>query len=174
MAMTTKQRFLATLERRKPDRLPVITHHVMQYFLDRYLGGISSQEFFDRYGLDPITWQVLHKPAPGSGDYFDPLQGVPGFLEVRRFWSARWRTEAEDIPGQPWKTTRYRFVTPKGTLSMVTESNSSLMPRIPEPMAGGEVNLKGNLRSNTIEDLIALMYSRIQSFCLGGFMRRTG
>ena len=121
--MTPKQRMLAALEHRKPDRLPVTTHHLMQYYLDKYEGGISSQEFFDRYGLDPITWLVLHKPAPGSGDYFDPLQGEPGFLEARRIWSAQWRTEWEDIPDDTYKTRRYRFVTPKGTLTMVTQSN---------------------------------------------------
>lgn len=121
--MTPKQRMLAALDRRKADRLPVTTHHVMQYYLDKYEGGISSQEFFDRYGLDPITWPVFHKPAPGSADYFDPRQGVPGFLEAHRVWSDQWRTEAEDVLGRPTKTTRYRFLTPKGELSMVTESN---------------------------------------------------
>jgi uroporphyrinogen decarboxylase len=123
MAMTSKQRLLAAIRRDKPDRLPVTTHHVMQYFLDKYLGGISSQKFFEHYGLDAITWPVLHKPAPGSGDYFDPLQGVPGFLEARRIWSNHWRTESEGVPGQSGTTLRYRFVTPKGTLSMVTQSN---------------------------------------------------
>jgi hypothetical protein len=124
MTMTSKQRLLAALQRGIPDRLPVTTHHVMQYFLDKYEGGISSQEFFERYGLDAITWPVLHKPHPTNGDYFDPLQGQPGFLEGRRIWSAQWRTEAEDIPGQARKTTRYRFVTPRGALSMVTQSNA--------------------------------------------------
>ena len=123
MGMTSKQRMLVALERGKPDRLPVTTHHLMQYFLDKYLGGISSQEFFDRFGLDAITWVVAHKPDAAKGDYYDPLQGPPGFLEARRISSDQWRTESEDIPGEVYKTTRYRFVTPKGTLSMVTESN---------------------------------------------------
>jgi len=123
MAMTSKQRFVTALQRGKPDRLPVTTHHLMQYYLDRYEGGISAQDFFDRYGLDPITWQVLHKPAPGSSDYPDPLQGEPGFLEARRICSARWHTEWEDVPGGDYQTRRYRFVTPKGTLTMTTQSN---------------------------------------------------
>ena len=84
MAMTSKQRMITALERGIPDRLPVTTHHLMQYYLDKYEGGISAQDFFDRYHLDPITWQVLHKPIPGSGDYPDPLQGEVGFLEARR------------------------------------------------------------------------------------------
>jgi hypothetical protein len=84
---------------------------------------MSSQEFFAHFGLDPITWIVMHKPDPTKGEYFDPLQGEPGFLEARRVWSDRWRTESEDVPGQQYKTTRYRFVTPKGVLSMVTQAN---------------------------------------------------
>ena len=121
--MTPRQRLVTALQGGRPDRLPATTHHVMQYYLDKYEGGISSQTFFERYGLDPIIWPVLHKPAPASGDYFDPLQGPPGFLEARRVWSDHWRVQAEDIPGAVQKITRYRFVTPKGTLSMVTESN---------------------------------------------------
>lgn len=121
--MTPKQRLLTALQRGKPDRLPVTTHHLMQYFPDKYMGGISSQEFFEHFGLDAITWPVLHKPDPAKRDYFDPLQGAPGFLEARRIWSDQWRIEAEDVPGEPGKTTRYRFVTPRGTLSMVTQSN---------------------------------------------------
>ena len=34
MPMTSKQRMLAALTRGKPDRLPVTTHHVMDYFRD--------------------------------------------------------------------------------------------------------------------------------------------
>ncbi len=123
MPMSSKQRLLTAIQRGKADRLPVTTHHLMKYYLDTYEGGISEQEFFDRYALDPITWHVLHKPAPGTGDYYDPLQGEPGFLEARRIWSASWRTEWEDLPNGTCKTQRYRFVTPKGTLTMVTESN---------------------------------------------------
>ena len=124
MAMTSKQRMITALERGKPDRLPVTTHHLMQYYLDKYEGGISAQDFFDRYRLDPITWQVLHKPVPGSGDYPDPLQGEVGFLEARRICSAQWHTEFEDILGGDYQTRRYRFVTPKGSLTMVTQSNN--------------------------------------------------
>ena len=123
MAMTSKQRMLTALDRGVPDRLPVTTHHLMQYYLGKYLGGISGQEFFDRFGLDAITWVVLHKPDESQGDYYDPLQGKPGFLEARRIWSDQWRMEAEDLPGEIYRTTRYRFVTPKGTLSMVTQAN---------------------------------------------------
>jgi hypothetical protein len=121
--MTPKQRLVAALDHRPSDRLPVTTHHVMQYYLDKYEGGISTPEFFDRYGLDPITWVVEHKPAPGTGDYDDPLQGVPGFLEARRIWNSGWRVEAKDVPDDTYKTQHYDFITPKGTLTMETQSN---------------------------------------------------
>jgi len=121
--MTPKQRMLAALRRTKADRLPVTTHHIMQYYLDKYEGGIPTQQFFDRHGLDPITWIVLHKPDPGTKDYYDPLHGEPAFLEASRVCSDQWRTEWEDIPGETYKTRRYRFVTPKGALTMVTQSN---------------------------------------------------
>jgi hypothetical protein len=123
MTMTPKQRLLTALQRGKPDRLPVTTHHLMQYFLDKYMAGISRQEFFEHFDLNAVTWPVLHKPDPARRDYFDPLQGAPGFLEARRIWSDQWRTESEDVLAEPGKTTRYRFVTPQGTLSMVTQSN---------------------------------------------------
>ncbi len=95
----------------------------MQYYLDKYEGGISTPDFFDRYGFDPITWVVEHKPAPGTGDYFDPLQGEPGFLEARRIWSDHWRVESQDVPDDTYTTVRYNMITPKGTLTMVTQSN---------------------------------------------------
>ncbi|HLA41668.1 MAG TPA: uroporphyrinogen decarboxylase family protein, partial [Candidatus Glassbacteria bacterium] len=117
--MTSRQRLLAAIERRVPDRLPVTTHHVMPSYLKRYLGGASRQEFFDRYGLDAIVWTVPHRPALGSGNFIDPDQGEPGFLESRRIASDDWRVEEVPLPGGDYRTTRYNFVTHAGTLSMV-------------------------------------------------------
>ncbi len=121
--MTHKQRLLTALQRGKPDRLPVTTHHLMQYFLDKYFAGGTSQAFFEHFDLDAITWPVCHRPNTSVGDYFDPLQGEPGFLEARRVWSDRWQTFADDISTPDCQATRYRFVTPRGTLTMVTQSS---------------------------------------------------
>ena len=121
--MTTKERFVAAFERRRPDRLPATTHHVMPSFLDRYLDGISSEEFFARFGLDPIRWVVAHCPNESRGEYADPLQGEIGFLEARRVSTDSWRVEAEELPGTAERTVRYRFVTPKKTLTMTLRSN---------------------------------------------------
>ncbi len=121
--MTSKQRMICSLNGGQPDRLPVTTHHVMDTFLKKYLGNASSQEFFARFGLDAIRWVVAHRPEESEGEFLDPLQGEPGFLEARRVATERWRVFTEQIPGQAWPTTRYRFVTPRGELSMVLQSH---------------------------------------------------
>lgn len=120
--MTSKQRMLAALDRRVPDRLPVTTHHVMPYFLDKCLGGISTAQFFDQFGFDPIVWTVPHRADPERGEFLDPLQDEPGFLESRRVATGRWRIFAEPIADPQRRLTRYRFETPDGTLSTVIET----------------------------------------------------
>jgi uroporphyrinogen decarboxylase len=123
MAMTSKQRLLTALQREIPDCLPATTHHVLQYFRDRYMGGMTNDEVFAHFGLDPIVWIVPHRPNPAAGEYRDPLQPAPGFMESHRIATDNWRIYAEDVPGQAYVTTRYRFVTPKGTLTMTTQAN---------------------------------------------------
>jgi hypothetical protein len=124
MPMTSKQRMLAALTRGKPDRLPVTTHHVMDYFRDAYLHGVTNREFFDLYGLDAIIWVVPYRPDAAKGQRFDPLHTDYGFTKTRRIVSDTWRIEAEDVPGQEYATTRYRIVTPGGVLTTVTQSNT--------------------------------------------------
>jgi uroporphyrinogen decarboxylase len=121
--MTSKQRFLTALRGGKPDRLPVTTHHLMPYFLDNYMGGISSDECFRLLGMDPIRWVYPHKPDPAAGTYFNPGQSKTGFLETRLISSDRWRVEMEDVPVPAGKMTRYRFVTPAKTLTMALQGN---------------------------------------------------
>jgi uroporphyrinogen decarboxylase len=120
--MTSKQRFLAVLNRQVPDRLPVTTHHVMPYYLKKYLDGISNEEFFDRFGMDPIQWVFDHKPDPGTSEYYDPNH-VPGYLEPRRISSDTWRVTSESIPDPQYKTERFTFHTPKKNLTTVLQSN---------------------------------------------------
>jgi uroporphyrinogen decarboxylase len=121
--MSSKQRMVTALDHGMTDRLPVTTHHVMPYFLERYMPGTGTQEFFDYFGFDPITWVVEHRADPAQGEYPDPEQGEIGFLEARRVSTDNWRIHAEEIPNQEYPTVRYRFVTPKGELSMVLQSN---------------------------------------------------
>ncbi len=121
--MTSKERMLTAINRGVPDRLPVTTHHVMPYFLDKYMDGISDREFFDRFSLDAILWTVPHRADANKGEYPDPLQGEFRRLESRRVCSDRWHVEFEPVPDQEYSTLRYRFVTPGGTLTMVVQSD---------------------------------------------------
>lgn len=122
--MTPRQRLLTALNRGVPDRLPATTHHVMLSFLDKYLGGISYQAFFDRFGLDAIVWTVPYKPDTSKGEYFDPNQTYIHPLDnTHRVVSDNWRIETETLPNPEYRTTRYKFVTPRGTLSMVLQGN---------------------------------------------------
>ena len=121
--MTSRERFLTVLQGEVPDRLPVTTHHVMPYFLNTYLNGISNDEFFDRFGLDPITWVVAHRYDEATGEYSDPEQGEIGFLEAKRVSTDNWRIEVEELTGYEYSTHRYRFITPRKNLSMVLQGN---------------------------------------------------
>jgi uroporphyrinogen decarboxylase len=101
--LTSKQRFIKALHREIPDRLPVTTHHVMRYFLDRAMGGISVQEFFDTFGLDPINWVHASKPEAVDSD--------------------EWRVERKVEEHQEFRTVRYRIDTPQKALTMVLQEN---------------------------------------------------
>lgn len=120
--MTSRQRLLTALTGGKPDRLPVTTHHILPYFLDTYMNGISCREFFDHFQMDAINWVIAQKPDTRKGDYFDPGQEEPGFLEPGRICSANWRIEIEEIKDKKYHTRRYNFITPVKTLSMVLQS----------------------------------------------------
>lgn len=120
--MTSKQRFIAALDRKIPDRLPVTTHHVMPFFLKKYMNGISNDDFFDHFALDPIRWFTAYKPDESKGEYYDPNH-VPDYLEARRISSDNWRIEQERVPDPRYETIRYKFVTPKKTLTTVLQSN---------------------------------------------------
>jgi hypothetical protein len=120
--LTAKQRFIAALTRQKADRLPVTTHHVMPFFLKKYMNGISNDEFFDSIGLDPIHWVLVYKPNKANGEYYDPNH-TPGFLEPHRIVSESWRVEHEAVPDPRYETVRYKFITPKKTLTTVLQSN---------------------------------------------------
>lgn len=112
--MTPKERLLAAIHRRLPDRLPVTTHHVMPYFLDHYMDGIEPQAFFDHFGLDPIHWIMPMKPDRNRGEYWN--ESIPGNVA-----SDTWRAEAYDVPDWHCKVQRYTIHTPKGDLSCVLE-----------------------------------------------------
>jgi len=142
--MTVKERFLKALNGEVLDRLPVTTHHVQPYFLNKYMNGISYHDFFIKFGLDSIVWIVPHLPNKDKGDFYDPTQKELAFLESRRIISDDWQIEWKDLPDNNFLARRYNFITPKGTLSMVTKSDdkSSMVTEylIKEK---GDINLLG-------------------------------
>lgn len=121
--MTSKERLVAALERRRPDRLPVTTHHVMPFFLEKYLPGVDNDGFFAEFGLDPVHWIQAHKADPARPEYPDPGH-TPGYLEARRISSDTWRVRTEPVPHPEFPTVRYLFETPRKTLTMTLQSNA--------------------------------------------------
>jgi len=122
--MTSKQRLVAALERRPTDRLPVTTHHVMPYFLDKYFEGRSIADFFDAFGLDATRWVIPVRPDTARGERFVPGQAEPGFLQISRIESDRWRISEEPIAHPEFTTTRRSIATPRGSLTTVIQGNS--------------------------------------------------
>lgn len=121
--MTSKQRMRAAIKGEQPDRLPVTTHHVMQYFLDTYMNGIDYQEFFDYFGLDPIVWTVPHKPDKSRNEYYAPGQDEPAFLASQQIFSDNWQITSEPVSDPQYKSERFNVKTPKGTLTTLLQSN---------------------------------------------------
>jgi len=121
--MNSKQRLLNALERKKTDRLPVTTHHLMPSFLKNYMNGISDQDFFEFFGLDPVRWTIAHTCDTNKGEYFDPTHTEIGFLEARRICTDNWRFSSGEIHGKAYPTKRLNIITPVKTLSMVLQSD---------------------------------------------------
>ena len=65
MEMTSRQRLLTALEGGIPDRLPVTTHHLQDYFRDTYMNSMNDIEIFDYFGMDAIHW---------TGPYLSPAE----------------------------------------------------------------------------------------------------
>ena len=82
--MTSKERFLKALNRQKPDRLPVTTHHMMPSFLKQYMNGIPEQAFFEHSGniLDPVQGPMSCLPvAHKHGQQQEKLKAVVARFE---------------------------------------------------------------------------------------------
>jgi uroporphyrinogen decarboxylase len=123
--MTSRERLLFALAGGQPDRLPVTTHHLMPWFLNTYLGGISEAEFFHRFGLDPIRWAFDLTADESRGECWsgERERRGEGYESSGSRWivSDEWRIEEKEVPGAA-RATRYDMVTPGGILSMVLEN----------------------------------------------------
>jgi uroporphyrinogen decarboxylase len=113
MTMSSRERMLTAIAGEMPDRLPVTTHHLMPYFLDVYMDGISSLEFFDHFGMDAYIWTVPYRSQAGQARLDEHSYPV----------TDQWRYESEDIPNQPYSTRQWRIITPKGELTTHLQSN---------------------------------------------------
>ena len=121
--MTSRERVLIALSGGVPDRLPVTTHHLMPYFLNKYMGGMDSVGFFEHFGMDRIDWVSPYAADSSAGEYWSDSQKEFGGMWGRWIVTDSWRIEQEEIKGKEYLTQRMRFVTPKGDLSMVLQSN---------------------------------------------------
>lgn len=113
--MTSKQRLLAAINKQPLDRLPVTTHHLQQYFLDKYAGGMDGFDFHKDFGFDPIVWVLPIKPDESANQYIDKETGM--------LCSDEWRVETEEIPGQTYHTRRFTIHTPKKDLTCILQNN---------------------------------------------------
>jgi uroporphyrinogen decarboxylase len=121
--MNRRERLLTALDGGKPDRLPATTHHVMPYFLEKYMGNISIPDFFDKMDLDPIHWTLQVTADESRGEYVDPGQEEPGFLQIQRVFSDSWKIETTPVEGTAYQTRRETIHTPRGDLTMVVQGN---------------------------------------------------
>lgn len=114
MNMTSRERMLTALDRKEPDRLPVTTHHIMEFFLEKYMDGISNREFFDHFGLDAYSWILPTKDDPDGKTWTNEY----GFLT-----SDNWHITQQEMPDPQYETHQYTIHTPKGNLTTTLQRN---------------------------------------------------
>lgn len=104
---------ICALERGKPDRLPVSVHQWQPYHLDKFLGGISDIEAFEKFGMDA---QIQY------------------FADMGQFWvtnadfskasTSEWKDEAKIISDDPDdRIVHHIIVTPEGSLTYKTSGD---------------------------------------------------
>jgi uroporphyrinogen decarboxylase len=111
--MTSKERMMRALNRETPDRLPVSVHQWQGYHLDKYLGGISDVEAFEKFGMD------------GSIQYFQDMgQFWLVDADYSKFSTDEWRDEVDIISADPdHRVNHHTIRTPGGTLTYKTEGD---------------------------------------------------
>jgi uroporphyrinogen decarboxylase len=113
--MTSRERLLTALNKEEPDHLPATVHSWMEYFLNRYLGGVDQYEAYEITGLDMVIYDVVYQ----------------GGVEGGMFWTNKDMMQTDD-----WKvkrsvrkkekgvfTSMIEIQAPEKTLTMKTESN---------------------------------------------------
>ncbi len=111
--MTPKERLLCALDGGKPDRLPVTVHQWQGYHLDKYLGGISDLEAFERFRMDA---QIQYFESMGQFWLVD--------ADFAKFSTPQWRDEAKIISDDPDnRIIHHEIETPEGTLTYKTSGD---------------------------------------------------
>lgn len=112
--VTSKERMLAALSGRMPDRLPCTVHQWQQYHLDKYLGGIDDLGAFRRFGLDAA---IAYFEA--IGQFWMPEAVAVGDL------SPDWRDETTVVKDDPDdRIIHHTITTPHGVLTYKTGGNA--------------------------------------------------
>ena len=107
--MTRKERMLSALDGGKPDRMPCSIHQWQKYHLDKYLGGISDLEAFDRFGMD------------AQAQYFGEMGQTQDESASLKASSPQWKIDAKVVCGDPdAREMHYSIETPEGTLTYKT------------------------------------------------------
>jgi len=99
--MTPRERMLIALDRGIPDRLPGTIHQFQDYYLEKYLGGMSDIEAFEKFGLDAaiMCWPLDRTVLAGPD----------------------WQVETKVLNEKPNKLVQHTITTPQGQLSYSTE-----------------------------------------------------
>ncbi len=121
--MNSRQRLLAALSLQVPDRLPATTHHLMTFFLETAMNGMTADAFFDYFSLDPIRWLDCIKANEVKGDFLieDPGKDHPSSSQL--LCSDNWRITADTGFEQGRKIIRYKVNNPEGILTTTIEAD---------------------------------------------------
>ena len=109
--MTSRERLLCAIGREVPDRLPATVHSWMDYFLDRYMGGVDQYEAYEITGLDMVIYEAV---------YQDGIEGGMFWTDSDMMRTNSWNMEKQST-GNGRSTIQIH--TPEKTLRMKVASN---------------------------------------------------
>ena len=111
--MTSKERMMRALNKEKPDRLPISLHQWQKHHLDKYLGGMSDLEAFEKFGFD------------AQAQYFGDVGQTQVQSTALKSSTKNWRIEPKVVGTDPDnRAVNYTIRTPQGTLSYKTAGDT--------------------------------------------------
>lgn len=113
--MTSRERLLTALNNKEPDHLPATVHSWMDYFLNRYMGGVDQYEAYEIMGLDMVIYDAVYQGGVEGGMFWtnsDMMQ------------TDRWKVKRDVRPKEEGVLlSTIEIKTPEKTLTMKVESN---------------------------------------------------